>query len=248
MVGFDSLPSSSEILEVISYNDYLKIRSGKVSASSFAGKSDVVTAEYTIPIMLKGDTYGSIEAVLGSIDKLNKNTPEGAPYIKVLSSAVGGVTQGDVERALDTGARIVCMNVKIERNAAGHAKEFNATIDHHDVIYHLLESLEAMQIKGIKKKKVEKKIGEAIVRKVFDVKGLGVIAGCYVQSGHFLEKTKVQCYRRGEYLGEGKMTSLQKERKTVKEVKSGSECGFICDGFSDWQEDDTVHCIATVEE
>ena len=161
---------------------------------------------------------------------------------------MGDVTQGDVERALDTDARIVCMNVKVERNAALLAKEHNATIDDYRVIYHLLEHLEALQVKGIKKKKIEKKIGEAIVRKVFDVKGLGVIAGCYVQSGHFTEKTKVQCYRRGEYLGEGKITSLQKERKTVKEVRSGSECGFICDGFSGWQEDDIVHCIAIVEE
>ena len=248
VVGFDALPSSSEVLEVISYNDYLKVRSGKVSASSFLSRGDVVSAQYVIPIMLKGDTFGSLEAVLGAIDKLNKNAPEGAPLIKVLSSTVGDVTQGDIERALDTSARLVCMNVKVERNAALHAKEFNAQVIHHDVIYHLLEELEALQIKGVKKKKIEKKLGEAIVRKVFDVKGLGVIAGCYVQSGLFVEKTKVQCFRRGEYLGEGKITSLQKERKNVKEVRSGSECGFICDGFSDWQEDDIVHCITTVEE
>ena len=248
VVGFDGLPSSGAMLEVVSLENYLKVRSGKVSAGSLSSRSQTVTGEYVIPVILKGDTYGSLEALLASIDKLNKKAAEGAPLIKVLSSKVGDVTQGDVERALDAGARLICMSVKVERNAALHAKEFNATIDHYSVIYHLLEDLEKRQIKGIKKKKVQKKVGEAIVRKVFDVKGLGVIAGCYVQEGHFIEKTKVQCYRRGEYIGEGTMKSLQKERKTVKEVRSGSECGFICDGFNDWQIDDIVHCIATVEE
>ena len=236
------------MLEVVSQESYLKVRSGKLSASSMLSRSEAAAGQEVIPLMLKSDTFGTSEAVLASIDKLNRKAVEGAPFLKVLSSTVGDVTQGDIERSLDADARLICMNVKIERNAAAHAKEFNAAIDHYNVIYKLLEDLEARQVRGVKKKMVEKKVGEAIVRKVFDVKGLGVIAGCYVQDGHFVQKTKVQCYRRGEYLGEGAITSLQKERKTVKEVRAGSECGFICDGFSDWQVDDIVHCIATVEE
>ena len=85
-----------------------------------------------------------------------------------------------------------------------------------------------------------KKVVLATVRKVFDIGKRGVIAGCYISEGVVKRGNIVQCFRKNEKVGEGKIASLQRERKTVKEVHAGQECGFITDSFHDWKEDDTV--------
>jgi translation initiation factor IF-2 len=93
---------------------------------------------------------------------------------------------------------------------------------------------------------IKQKLGEAIVRKVFDIKGLGVIAGCYVKEGRITRECSVVIWRGREKIGQGKIRSLQRDKKSVKEVHTGFECGFIVDSFTDWQEDDRVECFIEV--
>ena len=93
---------------------------------------------------------------------------------------------------------------------------------------------------------VSKKLGEAVVLKVFDIKGLGVIAGSQVKSGKFSKDGKVIVYRGKYKVGEGSIRSLQKDKKAVKEVAAGFECGFMVDGFNDWIVDDRVECFIQV--
>ena len=103
---------------------------------------------------------------------------------------------------------------------------------------------------SLKKKKVEiswKKTGEANVKKVFNIKGVGVIAGCYVSDGVVGNSYKAACIRNDECVGEGKISSLQREKKHVKEVHSGYECGFVTEGFREWQVDDVVHFFKEVK-
>ena len=88
------------------------------------------------------------------------------------------------------------------------------------------------------------KVGEATVKKVFDIKGIGIIAGCYLRDGVLSRGNKVVCMRGNRQLGEGKISSLQRDRKPVKEIHAGYECGFTVDGFNEWQEGDTVICYA----
>ena len=89
---------------------------------------------------------------------------------------------------------------------------------------------------------VEEKTGEALVTKVFNVKRLGVIAGCKVKDGKIVHGGKVVVYRNHDKVGEGTIKTLQKEKKSQKEVLAGFECAFILDGFSDWQEGDLAEC------
>jgi translation initiation factor IF-2 len=95
--------------------------------------------------------------------------------------------------------------------------------------------------------KVWTKVGEAVVKKVFDIKGVGIIAGCYMRDGVLSRDCKVSCVRNGQVVGESKINSLQRDRKTVKEVHAGFECGFVASSFSDWQEGDTVYCYSEVK-
>ena len=91
-------------------------------------------------------------------------------------------------------------------------------------------------------KMVLTKIGEAVVLKVFDIKKIGVIAGAYVKDGRFSRDCTVKVWRGNQLVGEGKITSLQRERKTVKEVHTGFECGFMVEEFIEWEVDDRVEC------
>ena len=89
---------------------------------------------------------------------------------------------------------------------------------------------------------VRTKIGEAIVRKVFNIKGIGVVAGSYVEDGRFVKDGYVIARRGRQKIGEGKIISLQRDKKTVKEVHTGYECGFVVEGIEDWHEDDRAEC------
>jgi translation initiation factor IF-2 len=95
---------------------------------------------------------------------------------------------------------------------------------------------------------VRKKTGDALVLKVFDIKGVGVIAGCRVIEGRFPRDGFVIISRRNKKIGEGFIKSLQRDKKTVKEVHAGYECGFLVDGFVDFAEGDTVECFIEAAE
>jgi len=92
------------------------------------------------------------------------------------------------------------------------------------------------------------KIGEAVVLRVFDIKNVGVIAGCAVKDGRCSRDSSLVIWRGKNKIGEGTIKSLQREKKTVKEVHAGFECGFLIDGFSDWAVDDRVECFLEVLE
>ena len=115
-----------------------------------------------------------------------------------------------------------------------------------DIIYKLIEEVEALLESGKPVEMVTKKIGEATVLKVFDIKNLGAIAGSIVREGRFTRNGKVKVYRGKEKIGEGPIKSLQREKKAVKEVHSGFECGFMIEGFSDFEPDDRVECYEEV--
>ena len=92
------------------------------------------------------------------------------------------------------------------------------------------------------------KIGDGIVRKVFDIKDIGVIAGCYVREGIFTRDGNVVIWRGNRKIGQGKIKTLQRDRKTVKDVHTGFECAFLVEGHTDWAEDDRVECFIEVPE
>ncbi len=247
VIGFDALPVSGDVLEVVAYDHYLKRRSGRLKPqpAGTSAQEGVQKGIKVLPLIVKVDTVGGKEAILGAIKLLGKKIKSEAAF-KVVYSGVGEISERDVDLAISTGAKILGLNVKVERRAALLAREKEVDIDCQKIIYRLLESLEAILTSHIKIEMITKKIGELEVRKVFNIKGYGIIAGCYVQSGYVVPKAKVVCKRNGETLGEGKIMSLQRNKKTVKEVRSGSECGFISSGFTEWEVDDVVECFVEV--
>lgn len=162
-------------------------------------------------------------------------------------SGIGDISEGDVKLAMNTSSYVIGLHVRVEKNAQLLAKDMHVSIYQYDIIYHIIEFLQGELYNRREIKMIWEKVAELVVRKVFDIKGLGVIAGCYVREGVVAKGNKVVCMRYGKAIGECKIASLQRDKKTVKEVHVGYECGFICDTYTDWQEDDVVQVLREVK-
>lgn len=243
VTGFEDLPPVGSLFEVITEAEYRKLRFSKEEApqqptqrSQFAHGEE----KDKFNIILKADTYSSLEAILDAFDKIDKAT---CKQFVVVRSGIGEIRESDVILAQDTGAVIVGFHVKVEGGTQSAARQAKVSIHLFDIIYKLLEELEVMAAKAKEIKTIKTKIGEAEVLKVFDIKNLGVIAGCVVRDGRLSNKGAVIITRGRREVGTGKISSLQRDKKQVKEVHTGFECAFLVDGFSEWQSGDIVTCF-----
>jgi len=237
VAGFDGRPEAGDFFEVVSKEEYLKSKSSGDGKRACASKRFMY--ENGINLLVKADNHSSLEAVVEAIDKLSKKATRG---FNILRQEVGDVSENDVEFAFNTSAHIVCFNIKTESNAGLLAERRKISIMHFGIIYKLLEELARIAELDKKIEMVRTKIGDATVLRVFDIKKIGVIAGSIINNGKFVRDGYVVVLRGRSKVGEGKITSLQRDKKTVKEVNAGFECGFMVSGFSDWMVDDKVEC------
>lgn len=255
VVGFDTFVSIGDWLEVIPQAAYFKKKSVRPTRESIqqdkgtfgvSSLSSSVDSGKHINIIVKADTRGSYEALSSAIDRLVKKHKDIQCPIIIVSGGVGDITESDVELALNTGSIMLGLHVRAEKKALILAKDKDKTVNMYNIIYNLIDDLEKLLVSKKEVVKTWKKIGKAVVRRVFKMKGVGVIAGCYMTEGTLNRQCKVVCVRDGQEIGEGKITSLQREKKHVKEVHAGFECGFLTDTFHDWEEGDAVVCLSEV--
>jgi len=235
VAGFDDLPEAGDYFEVVPKELYRKsqnIERKAVPARAYA-------KEKAINLIVKTDANSSKEALLEAIDKLSKKTEKG---FTIVNAGIGNISESDIVLAADTGSRIVTLHVKGDQAVMVLAQRHKVKIDSFDVIYKLLEALEVMAEAAKEIKMVRRKIGEATVLKVFDIKNIGVIAGAYVKEGRFSKDGTVIVFRGNKKVGEGKIKSLQRDKKQVKEVHANFECAFLIEGVDDWAVDDRVEC------
>jgi len=235
VAGFDSLPEAGDYFEVVPKELYRKPQ----SLERKAVPARAFTKEKSINLIVKTDANSSKEALLESIEKLSKKSEKG---FTIVSAGIGDVSESDIMLASDTGSRIVTLHVKVDQTVNALAQRYNVTIDSFHIIYKLLEALEQIAEDAKEVKMIRKKIGEANVLKVFDIKNIGVIAGAYVKEGRFSKDGTVVVWRGNKKIGEGKIKSLQRDKKQVKEVHANFECAFLIEGITDWQPDDRVEC------
>jgi translation initiation factor IF-2 len=254
VVGFDTFTGIGDWLTVVPQNEYSKARSQKgvesavpaqVAQTAMARLAQLQGGKSkSINLIIKTDTRGSKEAIMGSIDKLIKEHKEIKCPISIITSAIGDISESDIDLAHDTQSLILGLHVRVEKNAQMYAKERGVDIQTYQIIYELIDSLRDLLLSKKEVVMTWKKVGEAVVKKVFDIKGVGIIAGCYLRDGVLSRGNKVACMRGGKQVGEGRVVTLQRDRKAVKEIHAGFECGFSADGFTEWQEGDTVLCFA----
>lgn len=240
VAGFKELPGVGDLFKVMSKED-MRHEEQRNERQSLAPVH--ATQENAINLIIKADSNSSKEAVLDAINNLARKSVVG---FNIIYAGIGDISEGDIELAFSTNALIIGLHSKIDTNAMLLAQQRGTTVELYDIIYKLLEALFARAEQEKEVEMIKTKIGEAIVRRVFDIKGVGIVAGSYVQEGRFVRNGYVVGWRGSQKIGEGFITSLQREKKTVKEVHTGYECGFVVDGITDWQEDDRAECFIEV--
>lgn len=242
IAGFSELPHVGDFFEVVQQENLKKMQS---QAEVRPASPRQIMHENALNLIIKTDNASSQEALLNSISKMSGKVFK---QFYVVASGVGSISESDVTLAADTKSFIYGLHVKVEPNALVSAQKLGVMIKLYDIIYKMLEDLQMVAEQGKPLKKVTKKIGEATVLKVFDIKNLGIIAGAHVRSGRFVKDGTVAIWRGKRKVGDGPITSLQRDRKSVKEVHAGFEFAFMVGDFSDWQVDDRVECYTEVVE
>ena len=196
-----------------------------------------------ISVILKTDVKGSEEAVKKSLEKINLD----GVRVNVIRSGVGTITESDVKLANASNAIIIGFNVRPTTKTSDLAKEYNVEIRLYNIIYKVVEDMEAA-IKGMLDPVFEEKVlGEAEVRQIFKFSKIGNIAGCHVNSGVITNGANARIIRDGIVIYTSKIASLQHEKDQVKEIKSGYDCGLTIEDYQDVREGDIVEVFTEVE-
>ena len=196
-----------------------------------------------LPIIVKADVQGSVEAVKQSLVKLSNEEV----VVKVIHGGVGTINESDVTLASASNAIIIGFNVRPDATAKSIADREKVDMRLYRVIYQAIEDVEAA-MKGMLDPVYEEQVtGHAVVRQTFKASGVGTIAGSYVLDGKITRGSKARITREGEQIFEGPLASLKRFKDDVKEVNAGYECGLVFEGFNDLKEDDMIEIYIMVE-
>ena len=196
-----------------------------------------------LPIIVKADVQGSVEAVRTSLLKLSNDEVQ----VKVIHGAVGAISESDVALASASNAIIIGFNVRPDAMAKSTAEHEGVDIRLYKVIYQAIEDIESAMKGMLAPVYEEKVIGHAEVRMLFKSSGVGTIAGSYILDGKIQRGCKARITRDGKQIFDGNLASLKRFKDDVKEVNAGYECGLVFEKFSDLMEGDLVEAYAMVE-
>lgn len=196
-----------------------------------------------INIVLKADVKGSEEAVKNTLSKINV---EGCK-LNVIRSGVGAITESDIVLANASSAIIIGFNVRPSAKILDIAKEYGVDVRLHNIIYKVVEEMEAAMKGMLDPEYEEKNIGQAEIRKIYKFSKTGNIAGCYVTDGVIKANAKARVVRDGVVIYDGEINTIQREKDQVKEVKAGFECGITLVNYQDIKEKDVIEAYELVE-
>ena len=237
--GFSNLPKAGDLLQASTQKDVKKHQDEVVRAAESKQMYDA--SQEAINVIVKVGSFSSKDAVVNSLQEIPhyRSLP-----IRVISSAVGDITESDIEFAEQAKAIIYGLDVKLERNAAALKSEVPIRI--YNIIYKLIDNAREAVLATRKPEYIETELGKAKVKAVFKVNS-SVIAGAGVSQGALKKGQLVAIYRSGKKIGEGTIKSLQKEKRAVDIAPEGFDCAFRVDNFDSWKIGDEVVCFSREE-
>ena len=252
ILGFDQVPQSADIFAVVDDEKEIKriaserqrlkreIDQKKIAAQSLDAMSALIKegAIKNLPIILKGDVDGSIDALSEQLEKI-ANEEVG---VQVIHKAVGMVSESDVLLAAASNAVIIGFHVQISSNAKLQARQEGVDIRSYNVIYNAVEEV-TLALEGLLEPElVEESLGSATVQAAFKIPKIGFIAGSKVLEGTIVRNAKARILRDDEEIASGEINSLKHLKDDVKEIREGFECGIGVDNFSKFKEGDIIVC------
>ncbi|MBP6497038.1 MAG: translation initiation factor IF-2 [Campylobacteraceae bacterium] len=198
-----------------------------------------------LPVIIKADVQGSLEAIRGSLEKIRNEETK----VNIVSSGIGGITESDVALAsASSNCIILGFNVRPTGAVKEKAKSSGVEIKTYNIIYDLIDDVTGL-VTGLMAPVIrEENIGQAMVREVFAVPKLGHIAGCIVTDGTINRGVKIRVIRNGVIIYEGSVSSLRRFKDDVREVGKGYECGVGIEGYTDIKVGDYIESFKEVEE
>jgi len=190
------------------------------------------------PLIVKADVQGSLEAILGSLEKLG--TDEVAA--RILHAGVGGISESDVTLAEGFNAAIIGFSVRANKEAAAAAKRNGIEIRYYNIIYDLVDDIKKAMSGLLAPTLRETMLGNAQILEVFNISKVGKVAGCRVTDGTVERGANVRLIRDNVVVHEGKLSTLKRFKDEVKEVQSGQECGMAFENYGDMRVGDVIEC------
>ena len=191
-----------------------------------------------LPVIIKADVQGSIEAIEGTITKLSNDEVS----VQILHSAVGPISDSDVTLAKASNAFIIGFNVRAIPHARDMARQDGVDIRYYSIIYDVSDDIKKALEGMLSPELKEKILGYAEIRNVFNITGVGKVAGCMITEGMVKRGAKVRLLRDNVVIHDGSLGQLKRFKDDVKEVKEGYECGMSFENYNDIQVGDFIEC------
>jgi translation initiation factor IF-2 len=254
VLGFSGTPEAGDRLavveseararEVTDYRAREKREQSAARATGLRGSLEQMmsqlrtTGRKEFPLVIKGDVQGSVEAIIGALDKLG--TPEvGA---RILLAGVGGITESDVTLAEASDAAIIGFNVRAHKEAREAAERAGIEIRYYNIIYNLVDDVKKAMSGLLPPTLRETMLGNALILEVFDISKVGKIAGCRVTDGTVERGANVRLIRDSVVVHEGKLSQLKRFKDDAREVLAGQECGMAFESYQDMRQGDVIEC------
>ena len=196
-----------------------------------------------MPIVLKGDVQGSVEAITSALEKLGNDEV----MARVIHGAAGGITESDVTLAAASKAVILGFNVRANKEARDLAEQDGVEIRYYNIIYNLVDDVKAALSGMLAPTLRETMLGNAQILELFDISKVGLVAGCRVTDGVVQRGAHVRLIRDSVVVHEGKLSTLKRFKDEVVQVQAGQECGMAFENYHDMRVGDVIECY-TVEE
>ena len=254
VLGFNGPPEAGDRLAVVeneararqvtSYRAHQKRENAAASISGMRGSLEQMMSQLKtagrkeFPLIVKADVQGSLEAILGSLEKLG--TEEVAA--RILHAGVGGISESDVTLAEGFNAAIIGFSVRANKEAAAAAKRNGIEIRYYNIIYDLVDDIKKAMSGLLAPTLRETMLGNAQILEVFNISKVGKVAGCRVTDGTVERGANVRLIRDNVVVHEGKLSTLKRFKDEVKEVQSGQECGMAFENYGDMRPGDVIEC------
>jgi translation initiation factor IF-2 len=261
VLGFSGTPEAGDRLAVVD----TEARAREVTGYRTRQKRDLMAARATgqrgsleqmmaqvktagrkeFPLVIKGDVQGSVEAIIGALDKLGTDEV-GA---RVLMAGVGGISESDVTLASASGAAIIAFNVRANKEAREAAEQAGTEIRYYNIIYDLVDDVKKAMSGLLAPTLRETMLGNAQILEIFVVSKVGKIAGCRVTDGKVERGANVRLIRDNVVIHEGKLSQLKRFKDDAREVLVGQECGMAFENYQDMRQGDVIECyrVETVQ-
>ncbi len=252
VLGFTGVPDAGDLFSVVEtearareITEYrqrqIREKSGTGGATSLEQMMNQLKASGVakFPLIIKGDVQGSVEAIVGSLDKLATDEVSA----QILMAGVGGITESDVTLAQASNAIIIGFNVRANKQARESAEREGLEIRYYNIIYDLVDDVKSAMSGLLAPERRETFIGYAEILEVFNITKVGKVAGCRVTEGMVERGSGVRLLRDDVVIHEGKLSTLKRFKDEVKDVQMGQECGMAFENYQDMRAGDVIECF-----